>query len=389
MIGAIADGYATVTTYAGLDSETFDQWAILSPGNTNLYAMQNLGSTSLNDEAVIVKHFIQNFYGDKPRYSYWNACSQGGRQGSMLAQRYPTAYDGILAAAPALHWSEVVLTSMWPGFYMEHTKQYPNACQLNGLTSLALEECDKDDGVEDGLLSRPDKCLGKFDPATHVGKEVSCATYNGTQTIDEATIDVARALWSGPVSSTGKQLWYGFNIGTDLSTLAATNCTSEGKCSGNSYSVTASIDAAFVAKGGAINTTEDNSSYQRFDYVYHSFKQQFDSLIGAVDPDYQAFKNAGGKIITYHGLADQSIPPNGTLAFYREISNTVSDTPSFYRYFTVPGLGHCWFGSGGQPVHMFDQLRSWVENGTAPDSSPVTITTTNGEKMEQLLCAWP
>jgi feruloyl esterase len=302
MIGAIADGYATVTTDAGLGSETFVEWAILSPGNTNLYSMQNLGSISLNDEAVIAKHFIQNFYGDKPKYSYWNACSQGGRQGSMLAQRYPTAYDGILAAAPALHWSEVVLTSMWPGFYMEHTKQYPNACQLNGLTSLALEECDKDDGVEDGLLSDPEECLGKFDPTTHVGKEVPCSTYNGTQTIDEATVDVARALWSGPVSSTGKQLWYGFNIGTDLSTLAATNCTSVGKCSGSSYSVTAGIDAAFVAKGGAINITEDNSSYQRFDHVYTSFKQQFDSLIGAVDPNYQAFKNAGGKIMTFHGL---------------------------------------------------------------------------------------
>lgn len=308
MIGAIADNYATVTTDAGLGSETFDEWAILSPGSSNLYAIQNLGSVSLNDEAVIAKHFIQDFYGEKPKYSYWNACSQGGRQGSMLAQRYPDAYDGIIAGAPALHWSEVVLNSMWPGFYMEHTKQFPNACQLNGLTALAVEECDADDGVTDGLLADPDACLRKFNATAHIGKTVACLTYNGTQTVDAATVDVAKALWSGPVSSTNKQLWYGYHIGTDLSTLAATNCTSLGKCSGNAYSVTAGIDKAFIAKGGAINITDDNVSYKRFDHVYHSFKRQFDSLIGATDPDYTRFKEAGGKIITYHGLVSPSPP---------------------------------------------------------------------------------
>ena len=305
MIGAIADGYATVTTDAGLGSKTFDQWGILAPGNTNLYALQNLGSVSLNDEAIIAKHFIQNFYGEKPKYSYWNACSQGGRQGSMIAQRYPNAYDGIIAAAPALHWAEVVLQSMWPGFYMESTKQFPNACQLNGLTSLAIKECDEEDGVQDGIIADPDACLRKFDPSAHIGKvsKYKCTQYDGIQVIDAATANVARALWAGPTSSSGKQLWYGYNIGTDLSSLAATNCTNLGQCSGNEYSVTAGIDKAFVAKGGLINITDDNVSHKRFDQVYRSFKQQFDSLIGATDPDYTEFKDSGGKIITYHGLA--------------------------------------------------------------------------------------
>lgn len=304
MIGAIADGYATVTTDAGLGSETFDQWGILSPGNANLYALQNLGSVSLKDESVIAKHFIQNYYGEKPKYSYWNACSQGGRQGSMLAQRYPDAYDGIIAAAPALHWSEVVLQSMWPGFYMANTRQFPNACQLNGLTVLAIEECDKYDGVEDGLIADPDACLRRFNATAHIGEvsQYNCTLYNGTQIIDAATVDVARALWSGPVSSTGKQFWYGYNIGTDLSSLAATNCTNLGKCSGNNYSVAAGIDETFVAKGGPINITDDGISHKRFDDIYLSFKKQFDSLIGAIDPDYSSFKEAGGKIITYHGL---------------------------------------------------------------------------------------
>ncbi|KAJ4289690.1 hypothetical protein N0V90_011019 [Kalmusia sp. IMI 367209] len=385
MIGAVHDGYATATTDAGLGNSTFLEWGLVSPGNTNLYAIQNLGSVSLSDEAIIVKHFIEEYYRQPPSYSYWNGCSHGGRQGSMLAQRYPTAYDGIIAAAPAVYWAEVVLESMWPGFYMDSTGQYPNSCQLNQLTAFAVAECDADDGVQDGIIADPDSCLAKFDPTAHVGKEGSslfAVQFN-------SNVDVARALWNGPVSSTGKKLWHGFKIGTDLSSLAATNCTIDGTCFGTATSVTDWIDEAFVAKDLTANLTSHNTSHQRFDYVYYSFKQQFDSLIGTHDPDYSAFKDAGGKMITYHGLADQSIPPDGTLNFYHEIANTVPDIESFYRYFKVPGLGHCWGGSGGQPITLFDQLRVWVENGTAPDSSVVTITKPNNSTQEQLICAYP
>lgn len=74
----------------------------------------------------------------------------------MIAQRYPDAYDSIIAAAPALHWAKVVLQSMWPSFYMGNTKQFPNACQLQGLTESAIEECNQDEGVKEGLIADPD-----------------------------------------------------------------------------------------------------------------------------------------------------------------------------------------------------------------------------------------
>lgn len=88
--------------------------------------------------------------------------------------------------------------------------------------------------------------------------------------------------------------------------------------------------------------------------------------------------------------ADPTIPPNNTLNYYKDVLNHQDDAQDFYRYFPVPGLGHCWGGpGGGQPIALFDQLRSWVENGTVPESSPVTITKPDNTHERQVICPFP
>ncbi|KAJ2982192.1 hypothetical protein NUW58_g6495 [Xylaria curta] len=107
MAGAIIDGYATASTDAGLGSDSSPaNWGLTSPGNLNLVHLDNFGQRSLGDLAVIAKKVIQSYYGRSADYSYWNGCSNGGRQASILAQQYPDAYDGIIAAAPALYWAD-------------------------------------------------------------------------------------------------------------------------------------------------------------------------------------------------------------------------------------------------------------------------------------------
>ncbi|RSL91709.1 hypothetical protein CDV31_015396 [Fusarium ambrosium] len=389
MAGAVADGYATATTDAGL-GDAYDPlpWSFVSPGNVNLYALQNLGLVSLGDEAIIAKDVINSYYGKPPSYSYWNGCSQGGRQGVMLAQQFPTAYDGIIAAAPGMYWAEMFFSNIWPTFYMEITKQYPRGCELNELMAIATSICDSLDGVEDGLISDPEGCRAAFNPFDHVGKLFKCVENGSTQNIEitKAAAAVANAAYKGPVFSNGKPLWYGFEIGSDLSYIAPTNCTSNG-CVATGHAIIKLWHDAFDVANTPLDFS--NLSHKDFDNMYRMAKRTYAPFLATDERDLSEFRDAGGKMITFHGLIDPIIPAESSLAYYKAVSSFLDDTQDFYRYYRAPGLSHCLGGPGGQPEQLFAQLREWVENGKAPDESPVLITTPENKTQQQVLCNFP
>ena len=49
------------------------------------------------------EELILYYYGEAPKYSYFNGCSTGGRQALAEAQRYPADYDGIVSGAPVVN----------------------------------------------------------------------------------------------------------------------------------------------------------------------------------------------------------------------------------------------------------------------------------------------
>jgi len=66
----------------------------------------------------------------------------------------------------------------------------------------------------------------------------------------------------------------------------------------------------------------------------------------------------------------------------------MSDTNGFYRHYDIPGMTHCFGGPSGQPESLFSQLRAWVENGTAPGSSPINLMVAN-QTHHRILCPYP
>lgn len=306
LVSAISSGYASVTTDAGLNlglDISAGAWALLSPGNVNLYNMQNLASRSLHDQALIGKSVIKDFYGRSPKTSYWSGCSQGGRQGMMLAQRYPGLYDGIAAAAPAINWNAFFTAMYWPQLIMNLAGKYPHGCELDAITEAAVSACDGLDGVLDGLISDADRCV--FDPFTVVGTAFNCSSTNTTMRVSHMAAVVANATWSGPQTSKGNFLWYGPYRGADLSMasntlgLAGTRCTGD-VCVGAPVYLGTEWMTLFIEKNPAFDLT--SISHEQYDEIVYSGRQQFASIIETADPDLSQFKTHGGKILTYHGL---------------------------------------------------------------------------------------
>lgn len=84
------------------------------------------------------------------------------------------------------------------------------------------------------------------------------------------------------------------------------------------------------------------------------------------------------------------VPPAATRKYYTDVlKEDASARDKFFRHFEIPGLAHCLGGRGSQPLGMFEQLRNWVEEGDAPDSSPVSVTDLAGKVQLRLACAWP
>jgi pimeloyl-ACP methyl ester carboxylesterase len=97
-------------------------------------------------------------------------------------------------------------------------------------------------------------------------------------------------------------------------------------------------------------------------------------IYNANNPDLRAFAAHGGKLIMYHGWADQVIPPWASLDYYAAVERTMGGflaSQSFSRLYMIPGGYHCLFGPGGSTVNLagfLGKLIAWVQHGTAPDA---------------------
>ncbi|KAI8175185.1 hypothetical protein K4K51_007763 [Colletotrichum sp. SAR 10_75] len=400
MTGAVAEGYVASSIDAGLRDKsgqvayTPDDWAMVSEGNVNLYNLQNFGSVALHDQSIIVKAVTENFYGQKHEYAYWSGCSQGGRQGMMLAQRYPDAYDGIAASAPAIYWNEFFSASIWAQTLMNSRGEFPEGCEFDYITAAAIAFCDPVDGLVDGLVSDESTC--EFDPMTLVGQQFNCS--GKTSVISETAAVVAASTWAGPRTPEGDFLWYGPNLDSRLSGDAsggaqtsdlgyAQTACSNGTCEGAPVGFGDKWIPLFVQKNSSASWKD--LTPENFPALFKESVREFNSIIGTADADLSGFRASGGKLMTYHGTADGLIPLKQTTHYYKEVLKLDPKAQDFYRVFEVPGLAHCAGGVGGQPTAMWEALVAWVEHGKAPDSLPLQRKDEQGDDEERLLCPYP
>lgn len=383
-------GYASASSEGGLslnvtiDSQT-GAWFLRSNGSLNSGLVENYSYRATHDAAVVGKAMAEQFYGCPPSFSYYTGCSQGGKQGFWAAQRYPDDFDGILAGSPALVDSWAIPSLVWPTVLMKEIV-VPPQCVFNEYLAAIIKACDALDGVVDGLISEPENC--QFAAGSLVGSVFNCS--GETMTITSAHAEVVTKILQGPRLTSGEQVWWGIAPGTEFWGLANTTL-SDGKL----ISVPFTPGIAFLRYFIHHDPTYDvlNMTYGDFDEAV-ALAGNYNETFLPYPSDYSAFRDRGGKLLSWHGLADQFIPPQGSIHFHSVVErNTHSEDESiddFLRLFMAPGAGHCYIGGyGPAPVDPLASLVDWVERGVAPDTLAAAFAKTDGTIIARALCPWP
>ncbi|KAK2591166.1 hypothetical protein QQS21_011142 [Conoideocrella luteorostrata] len=385
----VALGYATAETDGGHAEADLNpaSWALDSPGNVDLNNLQNFASTAMGDLAIIGKAVTKSFYGSPAKYSYWNGCSTGGREGFMLAQRYPDAFDGILAFSPVINWPQVPTATYWSQHVMKSLNYYPLPCEMTAITAAAIKACDSLDGVEDGIISLPNLC--GFDARSLVGKPFSCDDGTNqplTLKFSSQAATIANAAWAGPHSQSGARLWYGIDREAQFMGVANTSCSGKtaDTCVGAPFQLGAQWIKFFLAKDPEFSFAKMSDA--KYAALFHSSVQQYQSIIGTNDPDLSQFRSKGGKMIAVHGFADEVVPIGGTVDYYQQVLSMDSTATDYFRFFQAPGVAHCASYVGPYPRDALNSLVKWVERGQAPDT--LTAVDPKGEIVRDL-CPHP
>ena len=206
MIRSVSNGYATSSTDTGHQASAIDaRWAL-----GHLEKVADYGHRAIHETAVTAKALIHAFYGAAPRFSYFNACSNGGRQGLMEAQRYPDDYDGIIAAAPALSITRALLAFEWNQHsgLLDPTRHIP-ARKIPAIASAVVEACDARDGVKDGVVDNPPAC--RFKAAS-----LQCSGAKTDSCLTDPQVAALQQIYDGPRTSNGRQIYPGIPPGGEL-----------------------------------------------------------------------------------------------------------------------------------------------------------------------------
>ena len=361
MAAALNEGYATASTDTGHKSaET--PGASFVPGHPE--KLIDYGYRAVHEMTVAAKQLIAAHYGRAAKLSYWNSCSNGGRQGLMEAQRYPADFDGIVAGAPAANWTGRAIGALWVGQLVHKDEaSYIPPAKYALLHEAALRACDALDGVTDGVIENPRQC--KFDPGT-----LLCQGADSAACLTAPQVEAARGIYAArdfyPGLAPGSELgWatYGgprpFAIGNDYARFVLYHDASWDP---------RMLDAPAAAKE-AVRIDQGTTN--------------------ALNPDLRPFFARGGKLIQYHGWSDPQIPPLHSINYYESVLEKSGSVSGSYRLFMVPGMGHCGGGTGPNQFQAMAALERWRESGTAPDSIVAARVVNNKVERTRPLCPYP
>jgi feruloyl esterase len=365
MAGGLRSGYAVASNDTGHQGGSA-AFVIGQPEKVVDFAWRAMHEMAVHSKQIIAAH-----YPEPLRYSYYEGCSTGGRQGMIAAQRFPADFDGIIVGAPvnnmlALNASQFHRMKM----LIENRAMAPPAAKVRMLHDAVLTACEANDAVRDGFLNDPLAC--GFAPETLLcsgGDAADCLTPEQVRAVNDA--------YGGVRARDGTLIYPGHARGFELGWR-------------------------IPAEGSEPTALQTDATrylvYEDPDWDWREFELERDlalardkhGAIEALDPDLSEFRARGGKILLYHGWNDPGPSPLNTIDYYHRVLDAMgADQSDWLRLFLMPGVGHCRGGAGPDQADFLTALEAWVEDGDAPQRITASRIRDGRVDMTRPLCPYP
>ena len=408
----IGDGFITAGSNMGHDGGEAASWTLGHPEK-----VKDWGLRAHYYVATAAKTLSRAFYDQPVAHSYFEGCSNGGRQAMMMAQNYPELFDGIVVGAPSMFYPDILFWLLWTGKQLTPVFGQPAALSTtkrNLITDRVLQACDANDGLVDGQITNPRACSFDIDKLGPSGENVLTAQ-------ELATV---KAMYAGTTNEiTGQQRYSGAKFGSE-----------------------ANFDPNFADNGGygpfighfVYSLLSPPYEWRRdinWSTVYDQAKAVLSPITAAPSPDIRAFTSRGGKIVHYHGWNDSVVPPDGSIAYLHSLTQfeklqhlpkhafdqqvdklspqVVAATAQafgkrvqeYHRLFMLPAVSHCGGGTGPNAIgggapeptaalrdadhHAVSAVIKWVEEGVAPEKIVASRIVGGAVVRQRPVCPYP
>ncbi|WP_161988100.1 tannase/feruloyl esterase family alpha/beta hydrolase [Variovorax guangxiensis] len=383
-------GYVDVSSDSGHTGSGIDaSFAVNDP-----VALENFAQLSVPTVATTAKAITTTAYGQAPSRSYFEGCSNGGREGLMTALRFPTMFDGVIAKAPARQFigqSEVVQRTArlvaLPGGNMTPGK-------WTTLGSAVLGACDGLDGVADGIIANVSACTAAFNLSSlrcTGGGDTGDACLSDAQ-IAGLTAQTSPTVGSGGTSATPYVNSFSpYHFWGEEASQSGGSWPTWYPQSNPAFPGLASLFARSVVDN--LLSTTPLSDWLSYDFKANSrLVETLTAQIDVTDTDLRPFASAGGKLLVWQGTSDIALSPQGTIDYVSGVKATVgSNADAFMRFYLAPNVQHCSGGAGAdQTTALLPALDAWVASKTAPgDLTAAKLNASGAPVLSRPLCRYP
>jgi hypothetical protein len=391
-----------------------NEWAL------NHEAVANLGYMQLKKTHDAAMVLIQRIYGERPRFNYFLGGSQGGREGLTVAQRYPADYDGVSADVPIVNFSSLMLAPELIRIQEKPLANWVTPAKVNAIRGEFMRQCDKLDGLADGVINNymacraifdvkqgaagrdpwaGKRCAGNVDPNPHDNSAAACLTDGQIATLK---VVYSRYVFATPLANGVKSfgMWLPNTDPSGSGLIAPVRYRGQEGAGGDAPPHTHL--GVLGVNGFLMRDLKANP----LDYVeggaLNKRRVELSAILDSTNPDLSAFRRRGGKLIVTIGTNDTLASPGAQLDYYQAVLDRMGRraVDSFARFFVLPqadhGLNGRSYGTDGeakpaeiQPIpNTYDRvavLTGWVENGKAPAKA---LRVTAGERSLPM-CSYP